>query len=117
MFENIPGFIMSLTRERDEARAERDALAVQLAEVDAAVGDPEHPRFGQPEVRARMHAIVKAATANEDERDRILARHDVEVKAQALDEAAAGWTDRLARQMHARDYMNDRAAAIREEAK
>lgn len=94
---------------RDEARAERDALAIRMEVIRKALGEatPETLQAALLRVYETMHNI---------ESPELVALHDAEVKAQALEEAAAGWTDRLARQMHARDYMNDRAAAIREGA-
>lgn len=64
-------------------KRQRDALAAQLAEVDRLVGDPEHPRWADPDIRQRIRRIVHAVTMNEDERDAFLDERDTLVRGEA----------------------------------
>jgi len=107
----------------DEARAERDALAHAIEQA-RRVSTPDVQSSWRDRA-AEVDAILYASTAESD-----LARHDAEVKAQALDEAAevfatGEWSDAFAVGDVEDDvsavqattaWFKSRAAAIRAEA-
>lgn len=95
--------------ERDEARAERDALAHVIEQVRWAITMTDDGWYVTDE--DKLQAILEAAPTVS------LALHDAEVKAQALDEAVAEarrkWEPYSCPWV---GFLDDRAAAIREEA-
>jgi hypothetical protein len=95
-----------LKDERDKARAERDALAHVLSLVRDSVVETDDGFFGTDD-ETLVAALDTAPTVS-------LARHDAEVKAQALDEAShALWVEHGG---PVRRSLRERAAAIRAEA-
>jgi small-conductance mechanosensitive channel len=105
------GHLADAERERDEARAERDALAHVREQVRAVAG-LLRPWKVTPQQLENLGRILDTAPAV------FLALHDAEVKAQALDEAASKCDDDGTEEMtRLIDWLQGRAAAIREEAK
>jgi hypothetical protein len=72
----------------DQAEIEAESLAAVLQEVDETAGDPEHPRFGRPDIRLRMRNIVSAVTEKLELRQALLERAETRLAAQTAEKGA-----------------------------